>query len=127
MLYQDFGFNHLLLGSSSSIAYFCGLPFLWVSKNLIQNIGESHLISAAFAFHAIHLAGLSFIKEWSQWWWAAPFEAMKSFTIPIMWLALVATVEHDTSSKGKRIAMHYILAVLHFGIGKYYRNIKLGS
>ncbi|KFM77534.1 Major facilitator superfamily domain-containing protein 6, partial [Stegodyphus mimosarum] len=118
LLYENIGFNHLLLGTMQSIGFLCGVPFLWVSKNLIQNIGEANLVSAAFAFHAIHLAGLSFIEEWSHWWWASPFEAMKAFTIPILWLALVATVEHDSSSKGKRIAMHYILAVSHFGVGR---------
>lgn len=118
MLYQDLGFNHLLLGTSTSVGFACGLPFLWVSKNLIQNIGEAHLISTAFAFHSLHLAGVSFVQEWLHWWWAVPFEAMKAFTIPIMWLALVATVERDNSNKGKKIAMHYVLAIFHFAVGK---------
>lgn len=117
MLYQDFGFNHLLLGSSTSLGFLCGIPFLLVSKNLLQNIGEAHLISSAFAFHSIHLAGLSFVTDWFHWWWAIPFEAMKAFTVTIMWLALVATVEHN-NNKGKRIAMHYALAMLHFCTGK---------
>lgn len=75
-------------------------------------------MSAAFAFHAIHLAGVSFVEDWFHWWWALPFEAMKAFTIPIMWIALTATVEHNTNNKGKKIAMHYVLAVFHFAIGK---------
>ncbi|XP_042896004.1 uncharacterized protein [Parasteatoda tepidariorum] len=117
LLYENIGFNHLMLGATQSIFFFCCIPFLWVAKNLLQNIGEASLISAAFAFHAIHLAGLSFVEEWDHWWWATPFEAMKAFTIPILWLALVASAEHN-NSKGKRIAMHYVLAVAHFGIGK---------
>ncbi|GFT09440.1 MFS_1_like domain-containing protein, partial [Nephila pilipes] len=117
LLYQDIHFTHLMLGASQSAVFLFAVPFLWVSKNLIQNIGESNLISTAFAFHSLHLAGLSFTDEWRFWWWSTPFETMKAFTIPLLWLALVAAVEHD-SSKGKRIAMHYVLAVTHFGIGR---------
>ncbi|GIY81345.1 MFS_1_like domain-containing protein [Caerostris extrusa] len=118
LLYQDLRFGHLTLGACQSVVFLCAIPFLGVSKILIQNIGEASLVSAAFAFHALHLAGLSFTGEWGSPWWALPFEAMKAFTLPIAWVALTAGVERGSSSKGNRIAMHYVLAIAHFGIGR---------
>ncbi|XP_055940476.1 uncharacterized protein LOC129970947 [Argiope bruennichi] len=116
--YQDhIHFSHITLGTFQSFVFGLSLPFLSVAKNLIQNIGEANLISTAFAFHSLHLAGLSFTEVWQFLYWSVPFETMKIFTIPILWIALVASVEHD-STKGKRIAMHYVLAMAHFGVGK---------
>lgn len=113
-MYAEMGASHLLVSLSLALPMGCALPFLAISKNLVRNIGRANLIVFGFLFYATRAAGLSFV---TARWWITPFEAMETFTLPVLWIALVAYAQKVVPSR-QRLTIQCILIILHFCIGR---------
>ncbi|KAL1434827.1 hypothetical protein MTO96_001718 [Rhipicephalus appendiculatus] len=85
-MYAEMGATHLLVALSLALPMGCALPFLAIAKNLVRNIGRANLIVFGFLFYATRAAGLSFV---TARWWITPFEAMETFTLPVLWCILI--------------------------------------
>lgn len=112
--YTEIGCTKLILGITQSLAFCCSLPFLIISKNMVQDIGRTNIIVFAFLFYAIRYSGVSFVHNP---WWILPFEAMETFTLSVMWIGVVAFGQNIISPKS-RLAMQYSLNIMHFCIGR---------
>lgn len=113
-MYAEMGATHLLVALSLALPMGCALPFLAIAKNLVRNIGRANLIVFGFLFYATRAAGLSFV---TARWWITPFEAMETFTLPVLWVALVAYAQKVVPSN-QRLTVQCILIILHFCIGR---------
>ncbi|CAN8012586.1 unnamed protein product [Ixodes pacificus] len=113
-MYSEMGSSHLLVGLSLALPMGCALPFLAIAKNLVRNIGRANLVVFGFLFYATRAAGLSFV---TARWWTTPFEAMETFTLPVLWVALVAYAQKLVSVQ-QRLTIQCVLIILHFCIGR---------
>lgn len=113
-MYAEMGASHLLVALSLALPMGCALPFLAIAKNLVRNIGRANLVVFGFLFYATRAAGLSFV---TARWWITPFEAMETFTLPVLWVALVAYAQKVAPSS-QRLTIQCILIILHFCIGR---------
>ncbi|KAH6935606.1 hypothetical protein HPB50_007057 [Hyalomma asiaticum] len=113
-MYSDMGATHVLVALSLALPMGCALPFLAIAKNLVRNIGRANLIVFGFLFYATRAAGLSFV---TARWWITPFEAMETFTLPVLWVALVAYAQKVVPSS-QRLTIQCILVILHFCVGR---------
>lgn len=113
-MYAEMGASHLLVSLSLALPMGCALPFLAISKSLVRNIGRANLVVFGFLFYATRAAGLSFV---TARWWITPFEAMETFTLPVLWIALVAYAQKVVPSR-QRLTIQCILIILHFCIGR---------
>lgn len=130
---DNIGSNKFQIGIQWTLAFIGTIPFLAVSKDLVRNIGRSHLLVFGFLFYGIRFAGISFV---SDPYWTFPFEAMKALTLSVVWIASVsyghalvnfsssshsasvASVVRATAGDRYRLRVHYLLLLTHFGLGR---------
>ncbi|GIX86050.1 hypothetical protein CDAR_285601 [Caerostris darwini] len=113
-LTMDIGCSAMQTGLACTLMFGFSVPFLLISKNMVRNIGKANLLVFAFLFYFTRYAGVTFV---SSPWWTLPFALMGSFTLCVMWIALVAYGQ-KLSPPGYSLIMQYLLNILHFGIGR---------
>lgn len=113
-LAEDIGCSFLTIGLGVTLMFGFSIPFLLISKNMIRNIGKANLLVFSLLFYFTRFAGVTFV---TSPWWTLPFALMGSFTLCMMWIAVVAYGQ-SLAPSGYSLIMQYLLNMLHFGLGK---------